>query len=254
MQKRKYRLIKDLPDANIGTILTWNESMNCYIGEKSIWVSPHRYLTFSAGTVTQTPEWFEEVKEEFEILSYIGASCRCDGTCPYRVSDCKIYSIKRNSDSEIFKVGDKINRVDINKEKIRVIKKFWLPPTAKGEILYILCDDGSNLLLTEIKHYKELILVTEDGYECTLDDKVFGVLPKGNWEIKDDVEICRFFDHNGDRYSTSSPWKYFSTKELRDKYLNDNKLLFSRKDLRRLTEGLKKQTYFYWDIIVDTFE
>lgn len=42
-----YILQKDLPDANIGTELTWDESNNAYRYQKSAWVYPHRhnYLT-----------------------------------------------------------------------------------------------------------------------------------------------------------------------------------------------------------------
>lgn len=63
MQNKRYKIIKDLPDINKGTIFTWQESLNCYKGEKSIWVSPDRYATYSKGTVEEFPDWFEEIKE-----------------------------------------------------------------------------------------------------------------------------------------------------------------------------------------------
>ena len=53
-----YVLLKDLPDVNAGAVAEWIEDANAFKMEKSAWVSPHRYCWMSAGTVTQSPEWF----------------------------------------------------------------------------------------------------------------------------------------------------------------------------------------------------
>ena len=65
---KRYRLLKDLPDCVSGTVGEFSESENSYKFEKTgVWVSPHRYLYYSAGTVTQSPEWFEEVVDRIEV-------------------------------------------------------------------------------------------------------------------------------------------------------------------------------------------
>ena len=58
MTRDNYVLLKDLPDINFGAIAEWDEASNAFKMEKSSWVSPHRYYWMSAGTVTQSPEWF----------------------------------------------------------------------------------------------------------------------------------------------------------------------------------------------------
>jgi hypothetical protein len=59
-----YKVITTLPDANIGTEVIWDEEKNHFYYQKSVWVSPHRYSYLTKGTVTQSPEWFQEVKED----------------------------------------------------------------------------------------------------------------------------------------------------------------------------------------------
>lgn len=61
----------------------------------------------------------------------------------------------------IFTIGDKIIRNDFNKDKVRVIESFWI----KNDILYVKCNDGNNLLLSEIKHSKEPLFITHDNIE-----------------------------------------------------------------------------------------
>lgn len=63
-EKRDYVLLKSLPDADAGTKVIWDEAANAFYYEKSSFVSPHEKNYLTAGTVTQSPEWFrEEVKQ-----------------------------------------------------------------------------------------------------------------------------------------------------------------------------------------------
>lgn len=60
---KKYRLIKDCPYANKGTILTWNETDSCYD-----YISQHDDpYWYHKKYVENNPEWFEEIKEEQPI-------------------------------------------------------------------------------------------------------------------------------------------------------------------------------------------
>ncbi len=55
-----YIVINELPDAHVGTKVIWDESANAFYYEKSVAVSPHFRNYLSAGTVTQTPEFFRK--------------------------------------------------------------------------------------------------------------------------------------------------------------------------------------------------
>lgn len=65
-----YIVIKELPDASVGTEVIWDESANAFYYEKCCWVSPHRRNYLSAGQVTQTPEYFCKAIEYPEYYAY----------------------------------------------------------------------------------------------------------------------------------------------------------------------------------------
>ena len=62
-----YILLKNLPDAEKGTKVTWEENANAFYYIKSSYVSPHNKNYLTAGTVTQSPEWFT-VEKNKEII------------------------------------------------------------------------------------------------------------------------------------------------------------------------------------------
>lgn len=67
--KKRYKLLKDLPDVKAGSIFTWNATENGFCCEKTgAWLGGHRLHLFTAGTVTGTPEWFKEDEPEPELL------------------------------------------------------------------------------------------------------------------------------------------------------------------------------------------
>lgn len=66
----KYIVIKELPDASVGTEVIWDESANVFYYEKGCWVSPHKRNYLSAGQVTQTPEYFCKAEEYPEYYAY----------------------------------------------------------------------------------------------------------------------------------------------------------------------------------------
>ena len=61
---KTYILRKDLPDADAGTRLIWDEPSNAYYYRKGAYTSPHDKNFLTAGQVTQTPEWFSEEVQE----------------------------------------------------------------------------------------------------------------------------------------------------------------------------------------------
>lgn len=66
MENKTYILLKDLPDAHIGTEVFIDEIENCAYYQKSAWVTPYRYNYLTIATVTQSPEFFME-KSEWEV-------------------------------------------------------------------------------------------------------------------------------------------------------------------------------------------
>jgi len=70
MKNQNYVVIKQLPDANIGTHVIWSEAENCYKYFKSAYVSPNDITYLTAGQVTQTPEFFCKAIEYPEYYGY----------------------------------------------------------------------------------------------------------------------------------------------------------------------------------------
>lgn len=63
---KNYILLRDLPDAERGTRLIWDEGANAFYYEKTWWVSPYNRNYLTAGQVTQSPEWFCEENIQVE--------------------------------------------------------------------------------------------------------------------------------------------------------------------------------------------
>jgi len=66
----KYIIIKQLPDANVGTEVNWNKNANTFWYKKNYYISPHEKNFLTVGQVTQTPEYFCKVDEYPEYFAY----------------------------------------------------------------------------------------------------------------------------------------------------------------------------------------
>ncbi|MES2285929.1 MAG: hypothetical protein V4547_09600 [Bacteroidota bacterium] len=76
-QPKRYRLLKDLPDAMAGTILTWDENYGGYVYADK--VGSYDGCLMFARNVEINPDWFEEVlpehtqeRIEVKVLPYGG--------------------------------------------------------------------------------------------------------------------------------------------------------------------------------------
>lgn len=179
----------------------------------------------------------EEVKEkDYEILSlsfkrserpeirsvqgynddYIETLLKCDNT---------IHSVKRLSTGEIFTVEDKVNFVHSGNTKYFTISGFTIHNN--DEIRFVFKEiqglEFPFYCMTDLKHYKEPILITEDGKELFVGDEYAYVLSN--------FTVCsgRILTEN---FGKSEFIKYFSNWELASGYAEDNKPRFSRKELR----------------------
>ena len=160
-----------------------------------------------------------------------------------------LYSVKRLSDGVEFKIGDKVCwNWAFAKNKYFTIKSFNI---IEDKLRFNTVEESGQNFIFELlskeynlQHYKEPILTTEDGYECTLDDRVFGVLPKANWQTnyysEKGVPVFNLFNPQGKRWNLSSEWLWFKTKENAEKYIYENKPEFSRK---QILDALKYAKY-----------
>ena len=229
---KKYKLIKKFPgSAPVGTIIDLDDvafGITC--------------------NYTNYPEFWEEIIEkDYERLLYKGNI---------------LYSVKRLSDGVEFKIGDKVCwKWAFAKNKYFTIKSFNI---IENKLRFNTVEESGQNFIFELiskeynlQHYKEPILTTEDGYECTLDDRVFGVLPKGVWETKfwdgQGMPVNKLFNLEDKRYSEGSPWLYFKTKENAEKYIYENKPEFSRKQIWSWFRDTPWVSHPFWSASVDEY-
>lgn len=65
---KKYKLLKSLPDAYVGTEIVWDERANAYYYDKCVSVSPYFRNFLASSTVEQSPEWFKEIVDEYPLF------------------------------------------------------------------------------------------------------------------------------------------------------------------------------------------
>ena len=198
-----------------------------------------------AWVIENSNDWEEIVEKDYEILMYRSKnnSCIYFDNPKYFFSlnsDWEIYSVRRKSDGAEFKIGDKVYwNWAFAKNKYFTIKSFNI---IEDKLRFNTVEESGQNFIFELiskeynlQHYKEPILTTEDDYECTLDDRVFGVLPKANWQTdyydEEGVPVSRLFNPEGKRWNPSSEWLWFKTKENAEKYIYENKPEFSRKQI-----------------------
>lgn len=201
--------------------------------------------------VENSNDWEEIIEKDYEVLEYKsiqGIHCEkgqyfFDVVSQYgNPNEWFIYKIRRKSDGVEFKIGDKICGTSSTQElknasnyKGYVVIKAIVSTTEKRSKSGFKIEHctGTSYWLENLNLYKEPILTTEDGYECTLDDRVFGVLPKANWQTN-------FYDGNGipiqrlirSEGFPNTAWLYFKTKENAEKYIYENKPEFSKRQIR----------------------
>lgn len=225
----KYKLIKKLPfegSPEIG-----------YISEEKTIESKLHYWNANWFDPANYPEFWEKVVEkDWEILNqgYNGL-----------IGKWEIKAVKRKCDGEIFSVGDKL---DLRAGGIRKITGISLDDSgvsefSKRSIPWLECGKDYGTCLDWAVHYKKPILITEDGVELFEGDVVYYVLISDRYII---------YSNPVNKYDGGNPnYKYFSTKKAAEKYIEENKPRFSKKDILNLYEKLKTHTFSYWNILLD---
>lgn len=180
-------------------------------------------------------DYEEVVEKDWEVLSVnhkFHGILRIIGSSDELNLHEGIHSIKRLSDGEVFKAGDKIRFIDESLEETypcRVIKSF----KEKNNTLIAVCDDnGVEILLKNLKHVRTPILVTQDGVELfEMTDTYF--VPQKNSKgtfsgtiIEFSVARCKNTDTTSLRFSTKEKAKEYIDFYIPKYSLNDiNKAL-----------------------------
>ena len=247
---RKFKLIKEYPGSpKLGSIIKDtnpnNRSQDAWFSDNWGEVGNKEAFFISKSTCPENyPEFWEEIVEkDYEILS---------GRTHIPSGSTEIYSIRRKSDGVEFKIGDKVYwNWQYSPQKYYTIEGFSINKEDNSLDFYTKGSCKYSWIFNKIQHYKEPILTTEDGYECTLDDRVFGVCIKGSWEICErEVNPAILFLQN--KHKEKSAWLYFKTKENRDKYIYENKPEFSRKQIKDRLKNWADRTVI--DIILNDLE
>ena len=263
---RKFKCVKNYPGADLGTIVQYQ------LGAFPEYFDIKDAKRYNKKDIENYPEFWKEIVEKgYEILEYKsiqGLHCEKGQYCFDVVSqygnpnEWFIYKIRRKSDGVEFKIGDKVCwKWAFAKNKYFTIKSFNI---IEDKLRFNTVEESGQNFIFELiskeynlQHYKEPILTTEDGYECTLDDRVFGVLPKGVWETKfwdgQGIPVNKLFNLDGKRYSEGSPWLYFKTKENAEKYIYENKPEFSRKQIWSWFGETPLVSHPFWCASIDEY-
>lgn len=258
---KRYKLIKWYPSLP----KDWEVGMEVGQGARGIFAaySPCNLKYKGYGILFQEvegySEFWEEVKQEtFEILEISAFNGnRIDALLPngkYSIifnegenykgkgeydfysyaldkQDCfHIHKVKRLSDGIIFSIGDKVHNPKLQKPMPFVITKFYFDCNNEQ----LLCNGehcgNGHINITKIEHYKEPLFVTEDGVAIFENDK-YAVVAINDFTYLNNLIVAKSFNDaargGGVRYNK----KYFSTMEIANKYIEENKPQYSKKDM-----------------------
>ena len=235
---RKFKCIKNYPNGpDIETVVEYYNNWGMY-GINSL-------CLYNREDIENYPEFWEEIVEkDYEILEYKsiqGLHCEKGQYCFDVVSqygnpnEWFIYKIRRKSDGVEFKIGDKVYwNWQYSPQKYYTIEGFSINKEDNSLDFYTKGSCKYSWIFNKIQHYKEPILITEDGYEMYEGDKVYFVeigeyLHKG-------CEIVNSYKYN---YILDKDFKFFKTKENAEKYIYENKPEFSRKQILDAIEYAK---------------
>ena len=225
----KYKLIKKLPfegSPEIG-----------YISEEKMVGSELHYWNANWFDPANYPEFWEKVVEkDWEIL---------DQGYNRLIGKWEIKAIRRKCDGEIFSVGDKLYFRDGEVRKITGISldDTGVSEFSKRSIPWLECGKDYGTCLDWAIHYKEHLLITEDGVEIFEGDiywRLIAVLK--NQRI---FEYLEKVDEKGEFPYRGGGGLFFSTREVAEKYIEENKPMYSKKDMLSFGASMSSRLYPY---------
>jgi hypothetical protein len=229
--------------------------------EKNYKVSEPKNFTIPKWIVENSNDW-EEVKEYPKIVSfrvknttkrirYINKygmfpsapkeeapDSRCNEFSEKSLLEDALYEIYQVavSETEVFTLGDKVEII-MNRPKYSksTIDRFELETNG---CISVRVSEYCSVSLHDIKKAPEVLFVTEDGIEIFKGDKFYYI------SIRNPNPVC----HSGyaqEESAMNTNYKYFSTIEAAKKYIDENKPIYSKKQIE---EALNYGTYIFVDV------
>jgi hypothetical protein len=203
---------------------------------------------FPKWVVEDSNDW-KEVKEYPKIVSFRNTTngvifhiCE-DGFYTSYSPGCKIgtfnkeYFLKEShfeiyqvavSETEVFTLGDKVEII-MNRPKYSksTISRFKLE--ANG-CISVRVSEYCSVSLHDIRKTPEVLFVTEDGIEIFNGDKFYYI------SIREPNPAC-YSGYAQEGSAMNTNYKYFSTVEAAKKYIDENKPIYSKKQVREAIES-----------------
>lgn len=248
----KFKLIKEFPlSPQLGTIVEFKTEKDYDDGIHDIGAIPTLFIE----DCRDYPEFWNRVDDEYTIIKFEAYSTTwelydiMDDNLYFIDSDNlsfginntnlenliskdkgnKIISVRRDSDQEIFSIGDRVQYAIEGfweEDSIGDIVGFEIIPK---RLLIHTTDSKDWAYLSDSIRKVEILFTTEDEVDITNSEQdVYGVVTKANWQ-EQTFKAKRVIEKHD--YPMSPDWKFFSTKEARKEYINDNKPKFSKNDM-----------------------
>jgi hypothetical protein len=214
---KKYKLIKEYPQSPpLNTILDERPLGGYYTHKDGWWVLDYE--------VEQHPEfWQELVEKEYKILKFrnriTGGTRETSTWYPDAPDNWEIYQIKRISDGEIFTIGDVVN-IGLGSRRIArfdVTNDYLIIVHEKGVI--------TSEYFQDMEHVEKPLFTTEDGVDIYEKDVVYIVDTAHNILISANKAKAD--------WNCNKTYIYFKYKENAEKWIEDNKPKYSKRDIER---------------------
>lgn len=221
---KKYKLIKEYPGSpNLGYITKFDNN-------DEDWNSPNMLILDDCSNY---PEFWKEVVEgDYEILKVI-AKYSSPSYSPGDFIDYdkmidydQIYSVKRLSDGEVFTVGDMIDYPSIPNTKIELLTLANNKIVVWGKFISHM---NGFVLLDGITKSRLPLFTTEDGVGVYENDVAWYV------DLSESpIEAVKTSIRSYHKYTNREDGIYlylFSTEELANQFIEENKPQYSKKDM-----------------------
>lgn len=249
---KKYKLIKEYPRCPIALdeVVTYSKESDEYISKcNRAWIAPWE--------ITNYPEFWEEVKG-YEILSFSNKETvnlyplyvlKDDGLYHYvkgsldhppsksteeellNLNRVEIHQVKRTSDNEVFTVGDKVEYKQKSSYGSWIIDNFFVRRDKK-----LLARNQNNIIceyIDDISKVQEPLFTTEDGYDVYEGEKCYVVC------TSNELSFVPYNVFNTKPFLNDNDFVHFKKKENAEKWIEDNKPQYSKKDIQDAINSVK---------------
>ncbi len=259
---QKYKLISNYPGRTIGDIALYVPE-TCV--DNFVWETDRKAIPRDFQPDV-TPNWFESVNQDYEIMSYkysgniynfvrtgskgreyeVGLGILQEKTFKHLSAKPEIHSVKRLSDGEIFTVGDRVVCNEIFNEVITGIKPFQ---DNYLQFDFVNCENNFTTDSEwERMTHRKFLLKTHDCVDIYTGDSYTFL-----WTERPayDQAVNTLYDvETADWYPGCMPSEhaiFFSTREAGEKYLQSLTPIFTTEDGVKIFDSKKKLTWVRLD-------